>query len=91
VKPEGLKILAVVPSILDNSGSAVNERQFLRELCNSNKCYIITLIPLALLKELSRFIGGFRAKRVNYDVVVPLPVIPIPNMWVYLWWRQPRL
>jgi len=28
VKPAGLRILAVVPSILGSDGSAVNERQF---------------------------------------------------------------
>jgi len=47
VKPAGLRILAVVLSILGSSGSAVNERQFLRELCKGNKCFI-TLIPNAL-------------------------------------------
>jgi hypothetical protein len=47
VKLAGLRILVVVPSILGSSGSAVNERQFLRELCRGNKCFI-TLIPNAL-------------------------------------------
>jgi glycosyltransferase involved in cell wall biosynthesis len=82
VKPAGLRILAVVPSIFGSDGSAVNERQFLRELCKGNKCFIITLIPLALLKELRRLIDEFRAERGNYDVVIPLPVTPTPNMWI---------
>ncbi len=84
MKPAGLKILAVVPSILDNSGSAVNERQFLRELCKGNKCFIITLIPFALLKELRRLIGEFRAERENFDVVIPLPVAAMPNVLIML-------
>jgi glycosyltransferase involved in cell wall biosynthesis len=82
VKPAGLKILAVVPSILDSSGAAVNERQFLRELCKDNKCFIITLIPLALLKELRRLIGEFQAERGNYDAVIPLPVAAIPSVLI---------
>jgi glycosyltransferase involved in cell wall biosynthesis len=80
VKPAGLRILAVVPSIFGSDGSVVNERQFLRELCKGNKCFVITLIPLALLKDLRRLIGGFRAERGNYDVVIPLPVGFIP--WI---------
>jgi glycosyltransferase involved in cell wall biosynthesis len=69
-----------VPSILGNDGSAVNERQFLRESCRGNKCFIITLIPLTLLKELRRLISCLRAERGNYGVVIPLPVVPIPNV-----------
>ncbi len=79
VRLAGLRILAVVPSIFGSDGSAVNERQFLRELCKGNECFIITLIPLALLKELRRLIGQFRAERGNYDVVITLPVTP---MWI---------
>jgi len=82
VKPAGLRILAVVPSILDSSGAAVNERQFLRELCKDNKCFIITLIPLALLKELKRLIGEFQAERENYDAVIPVPVAAIPSVLI---------
>jgi hypothetical protein len=55
VKPAGLRILAVVPSILGSSGSAVNESQFLRELCRGNE-FFITLIPHTLWKELRRLI-----------------------------------
>jgi glycosyltransferase involved in cell wall biosynthesis len=84
VKPVGLKILAVVPSILDSSGSAVNERQFLRELCRGNKCFVITLIPLALLRDLRRLVGRFQAELGNYDVVIPLPVAAIPNVLIML-------
>jgi len=80
VRPAGHRILAVVPSILGNDGSAVNERQFLRESCRGNKCFIITLIPLTLLKELRRLISCLRAERGNYGVVIPLPVVPIPNV-----------
>jgi hypothetical protein len=69
-----------VPSILGSDGSAVNERQFLRELCRGNKCFIITLISLALLKEPRRLISGLQAERGNYGVVLPLPVVPIPNV-----------
>jgi glycosyltransferase involved in cell wall biosynthesis len=79
VKPAGFRILAVVPSIFGSDGSAVNERQFLRELCKGNECFIITLIPLALLKELRRLIGQFRSERGNYGVVITLPVTP---MWI---------
>jgi hypothetical protein len=68
VKPVGVRILAVVPSILGSDGSAVNERQFLRELCRSNKCFIITLIPLTLLKELRRLISGLQTEHGSYDV-----------------------
>ena len=80
MKPAGHRILAVVPSILGNDGSAVNERQFLRELCGRNKCFIVTLIPLKLLKELRRLINCLRSERGNYGVVIPLPVVPIPNV-----------
>jgi len=82
VKPAGLRILAVVPSIFGSDGSVVNERQFLRELCKGNECFIITLIPFALFKELRRLIGEFQAEHGNYDVVIPLPVTPMPNMWI---------
>jgi len=82
VKAAVLKILAVVPSILGSDGSAVNERQFLRELCRSNKCFIITLIPLAQLKELRRLISGLQAERGNFDVVIPLPVAAVPNVLI---------
>jgi hypothetical protein len=61
VKSAGLRILAVVPSIFGSDGSAVNERQFLRELCKGNKCFVITLISLALLRDLRGLVGGFRA------------------------------
>jgi hypothetical protein len=81
IKPAGLRILAVVPSILGGDGSATNERQILRELCGS-RCFIITLIRLTLLKELRRLISGLQAEHGSYDVVSPLPVIPIPNMWI---------
>jgi len=80
VKPAGLRILAVVPSIFGGDGAAVNERQFLRELCRGNKCFVITLIPLALLRDLRRLVGGFRAELGNYEVVIPLPVGFIP--WI---------
>jgi hypothetical protein len=82
VKPAGLRILAVVPPILGSAGSASNERRFLRELCRGNKFFIITLIPLTLLKELRRLISGLQAEHGSYDVVIPLPVMPIPNMWI---------
>jgi hypothetical protein len=81
VKPAGLRILAVVPPILGSAGSASNERQFLRELCRG-KFFIITLIPLTLLKELRRLISGLQAEHGSYDVAIPLPVMPIPNMWI---------
>lgn len=29
----------------------------MRELCKGNKCFVITLIPLALLKDLRRLVG----------------------------------
>jgi hypothetical protein len=57
-----------VPSILGGDGSVANERQFLRELCG-NRCFIITLIPLTLLKELRRLISGLQAEHGSYDVV----------------------
>jgi len=82
MKPAGLKILAVVPSILGSDGSAVNERQFLKELCRGNKCFVITLIPLKLLKELRRLISDLQTERGNHDVVIPLPVTPIHNMLI---------
>jgi glycosyltransferase involved in cell wall biosynthesis len=82
VKPAVLRILAVVLSIFGSDGPAVNERQFLRELCKGNRCLVITLIPLASLKDLRRLVGGFRAERGNYDVVIPLPVTPTPNVWI---------
>ncbi len=67
MKPAGLRILAVVPSILGSDGSVASERQFLRELCG-NRCFIITLIPLTLLKELRRLISGLHAEHGSYDV-----------------------
>lgn len=81
MKPAGLRILAVMPPILGSAGSASNERLFLRELCRGNK-FFITLIPLTLLKELRRLISGLQAEHGSYDVVIPLPVMPIPNMWI---------
>jgi len=68
VKPAGLRILAVVPSILGGDGPAANERQFLRELCRGNKIFNITLIPLTLLKELRRLISGLQTEHGSYDV-----------------------
>jgi glycosyltransferase involved in cell wall biosynthesis len=82
VKPAGYRILAVVPSIFGSDGSAVNERQFLKELCKGNECFIITLIPFALLRELRRLISCLRVERENYGVVIPLPVMPIPNVMI---------
>jgi hypothetical protein len=71
-----------VPPILGSDGSVSNERQFLRELCRGNKFFIITSIPLTLLKELRRLISSLQAEHGSYDVVIPLPVTPIPNMWI---------
>ncbi len=81
-----------MPSILGSNGSAVNERQFLRELCRGYKCFIITLISLAILKELRRLISGLQAERGNYDVVIPLLVMLISNvLFIFLFFLESLL
>jgi hypothetical protein len=90
VKPAGLRILAVVPSVLGSDGSAVNERQFLKELRGGNKCFVIILIPLKLLKELRRLISDLQTERGNHDLVIPLPVI-IPKWIIFSFFLGPVL
>ena len=50
------------------------------------------MISLALLKELRRLISGLQAGRGNYDVVIPLLVMPISNvLFVFSFFLEPLL
>ena len=78
------KILALVPSILGNDGSAVNERQLLEHLCNYSKCHVISIVPLSQLKNLASLIKNFKKSYHNLSSILflPIPFVPIALLFL---------
>jgi len=78
------KILALVPSILGNDGSAVNERQLLEHLCNYGKCHVISIVPLSQLKNLASLIKNFKKSYHNLSSILflPIPFVPIALLFL---------
>ena len=77
------KILALVPSILGNDGNAVNERQLLEHLCNYGKCYVISIVPVSQVKNLS-LIKNFKKSYHNLSSILflPIPFVPIAPLFL---------
>jgi len=76
------KILAVVPSLLGNDGSAVNERQLLEYLCGYGKCYVISGVPS--IKKMPSLIKDFKNMHLNFSFVLFLPVLSVPIILLFL-------